>query len=116
MHCLPSRGQGVVSAAEARAARPVAFAPMPSAKQPSLRAPACMPSLCNCKTSTFPTTDLISLPLPPQGWVVDVREIQLLRAASGDPMELGSGATATVYKAKLRGETVAAKEMDLGRR
>ena len=92
------------------------FVPMPSAKQPLLRTPGCMPSRCNCKASASHRRTPFPSPCNRQGWVVDVREIQLLRAASGDPMELGSGATATVYKAKLRGETVAAKEIDLGRR
>jgi len=47
---------------------------------------------------------------------VDIRDIEFLKNASGAPLELGAGASGTVYKAKLRGETVAAKEMDLGRR
>ncbi|PRW39194.1 serine threonine- kinase [Chlorella sorokiniana] len=55
------------------------------------------------------------LPATLQDWVVDIHDIELLRAPNGAPMELGSGATATVFKAKLRGETIAAKEMDLGR-
>jgi hypothetical protein len=55
------------------------------------------------------------LPTALQEWVVDFGDIQFLRAPSGVPLELGAGASGTVYKAKLRGETVAAKEVDLGR-
>ena len=47
---------------------------------------------------------------------MDIRDIEFTKTSTGGLVELGSGATATVYKAKLRGETVAAKEMDLGRR
>ncbi|KAI7842043.1 hypothetical protein COHA_004243 [Chlorella ohadii] len=47
--------------------------------------------------------------------LVDLKELQPLRWPNGALQELGSGASATVYKVLFRGEAVAAKEMEVGR-
>ncbi|KAI7845918.1 hypothetical protein COHA_000464 [Chlorella ohadii] len=54
--------------------------------------------------------------LPPRlrEWVVDPSAVEYLRWPNGSPIEIGRGASARVYKALLNGETVAAKEVDIG--
>ncbi|KAL4425260.1 hypothetical protein ABPG75_009276 [Micractinium tetrahymenae] len=54
--------------------------------------------------------------LPPhlREWVVDLRQVEYLTGPTGEPLELGSGAIASVFLARFNGEIVAAKEIDIG--
>ncbi|KAI7843630.1 hypothetical protein COHA_002870 [Chlorella ohadii] len=55
-----------------------------------------------------------ALPDALREWAVDAEQIQYLRHPNGQPIEIGRGATAHVFKALYRGEVVAAKELKTG--
>ncbi|KAI7845590.1 hypothetical protein COHA_000877 [Chlorella ohadii] len=50
-----------------------------------------------------------------QEWVIPPEEIHYLKRPNGELFVLGEGASGRVIRAELRGEVVAAKEMDVGR-
>lgn len=93
----------------ARAPRPpcrASTAGLPALAPPGAAQPRDAPALTAC----LPTH-----PAHLQGSVVDVSEISYLTWPSGRLQEIGTGASATVYKAVWAGEIVAAKEIDIGR-
>ena len=83
-------------------AHPPPFCPQHVAEQDALVAA----ELNATSAMAAPPLGADALPDALRQWAVDASEIQYLRHPNGQPVEIGRGATAHVYKAMYRGEVV----------
>jgi hypothetical protein len=67
------------------------------------------------ETSTHLALSEATLPSRLREWVVDPTAVEYQRWPNGKLRDLGSGASGHVFRATYNGETIAAKEMDIGR-